>query len=207
MPDAAAPNGWETRHAVGTSQAEVRENKRIHGYPIIFNTLSLDLGGFRERIAPSAVDRTLRDGIDVRAYFNHDTDKVLGRKSAGTLTLEKDRTGLAVEISPPATTLAKDLLISIRRGDISGMSFRFRVMPDGADWDFEEDMLVRTITDMLIGEVSIVSEPAYPATSVEARSRGDFAVAHEAYQAYLHGQKAGRGRDWFERRVRAAGIR
>lgn len=165
---------WETRHIGYEGRAEISEGKRIVGYPIVFNRLSHNLGGFKERIAPSAVDRTLRDGLDVRAYFDHATDKVLGRTRSGTLRLDKDPHGMRAEITPPNTTLVKDLLVSIKRGDISGMSFRFMVMPGGEEWHFEGDLPIRTVTDMIVGEVSVVSEPAYEDTSVAVRSMREF---------------------------------
>jgi HK97 family phage prohead protease len=168
----SASNQWETRHIGFEGRAELSEDKRIRGYAIVFGVKSVDLGGFREIIRPSAVDRTLREGLDVRAYFNHDTDKVLGRTSAGTLRLQKDGHGLRAEISPPNTAMAKDLMVSIKRGDISGMSFRFRALDD--EWHLEDGMPIREVADMVIGEVSVVSEPAYPDTEVAVRSLREF---------------------------------
>lgn len=192
MSVAAPRNQWETRHVGVQARAEV-DGRTIHGYAIVFNVLSLDLGGFRERILPEAVDRTIRDGVDVRAYFDHDSSKVLGRRSAGTLTMRKDGYGLRVEIDPPDTTVAKDLIASIRRGDITGMSFRFRTFED--DWHMEDAMPVRDVTDMEIGEVSIVSEPAYPQTDAAVRS----------LQIFQHTLDT-RSRELFEYRLRAAGL-
>jgi uncharacterized protein len=169
----APAKSWETRY-VGMTEARVAltEDRKIRGHAIVFGPLSLDLGGFRERILPSAVDRTLREGLDVRAYFNHDTGQVLGRTRSGTLRLRKDSRGLGVEIDPPDTTLAKDLMVLMDRGDITGMSFRFRALDD--DWHVEDGEPIREVSDMVIGEVSIVSEPAYPDTEVAARSLEEF---------------------------------
>jgi HK97 family phage prohead protease len=168
----SASNQWETRHIGFEGRAELSEDKRIRGYAIVFGVKSVDLGGFREIIRPSAVDRTLREGLDVLAYFDHKTSFVLGRTSAGTLRLQKDGHGLRAEISPPNTTMAKDLMVSIKRGDISGMSFRFRALDD--EWHLEDGMPIREVADMVIGEVSIVSEPAYPDTEVAVRSLREF---------------------------------
>jgi HK97 family phage prohead protease len=168
----SASNQWETRHIGVEGRAELSEDKRIRGYAIVFGVKSVDLGGFREIIRPSAVDRTLREGLDVLAYFDHKTSFVLGRTSAGTLRLQKDGHGLRAEISPPNTTMAKDLMVSIKRGDISGMSFRFRALDD--EWHLEDGMPIREVADMVIGEVSIVSEPAYPDTEVAVRSLREF---------------------------------
>jgi uncharacterized protein len=142
----------------------------IRGYAIVFDRLSENLGGFRESIAPSAVDRTLKDGIDLRALVDHDSARILGRLSAGTLRVEKDANGLRVEIDPPATSSGQDIVESIRRRDVQGMSFAFRTMPEGDDWDFKTDPPTRVVTDMLVREVSIVTWPAYPQTEVALRS-------------------------------------
>lgn len=168
----AVASKWETRYLGFEGRAEIGDDKKIRGYAIVFGALSEDLGGFRERMRTTSVDRTLREGLDVRAYFNHDTDKVLGRTRAGTLVLRKDAHGLGFEISPPSTTVAKDLIVSIRRGDITGASFRFRALDD--EWHMEDGLPIREVSDMIIGEVSVVSEPAYPDTEVAVRSLREF---------------------------------
>ena len=82
------------------------QGRTLRGYAIAFNSISEDLGGFREIILPDAVDRTLRERLDVRALVDHDPSQVLGRTTAGTLRLEKDAKGLIAEIDPPDTTPA-----------------------------------------------------------------------------------------------------
>lgn len=167
--------GFERRMA-GEIRADLSDRK-LRGLAVVFNSLSLNLGGFREIIKPEAVDRTLREGLDVRALVDHDSGKVIGRTRAGTLLLRKTRTGLAVEIDPPDTTYARDLLQSVDRGDISGMSFGFRVLTD--DWRMEDGEAIREVTDMTISEVSVVAFPAYEATdaSVAMRSLAQFQAA------------------------------
>jgi len=150
------------------------DGRLIRGYGIVFDSLSEDLGGFKERIMPSAVDRTLRDGLDVRALIDHDSSKILGRTRAGTLRLEKDRQGLKVTIEPPDTATARDLMVSIKRGDISGMSFAFRTPKGGDEWDMEGDWPIRSVHDMTIREVSVVAFPAYADTQVAVRSLGEY---------------------------------
>ena len=140
----------------------------IRGYPIVFGRLSENLGGFREQIASSAIDRTLQDGVDLRALVDHDSAKILGRMTAGTLRVGKDTHGLRVEIDPGPQSYADDIVEAIRRRDVSGMSFAFRAIAD--DWDLKADPPIRTVTDMLVREVSIVTWPAYPATEVALRS-------------------------------------
>ena len=111
------------------------DGRRLFGHAVVFDTLSADLGGFRETIAPSAVDRTLVEEIDTRALWNHDPAAVLGRRSSQTLRLLKDAHGLRVEIDVPRTALGNDVLELVKRGDVSGMSFAFSVVPDGERWD------------------------------------------------------------------------
>jgi Escherichia/Staphylococcus phage prohead protease len=137
----------------------------IRGYAIVFQRLSENLGFFREQIAPEAVDRTLKEGVDLRALVNHD-GLPLGRMSAGTLRVEKDIHGLLVEIDPPAW--AEHVTESIKRRDVTGMSFAFRTLKDA--WDESTDPPTRTVTDMLMREVSVVTLPAYPQTDVAMRS-------------------------------------
>src|SRR5574338_873109 len=105
--------------------------KTVAGYAAVFNEVA-DIGGsFREIIAPGAFKDTL-DG-DVRALVDHDSGRVIGRSKSGTLRLKEDAHGLAAEIDLPDTTDGRDLAVSLERGDISGMSFGFRVTHD--EWD------------------------------------------------------------------------
>src|SRR5262245_6404384 len=102
----------------------------ITGYAVVFNSFSQDLGGgwfenFREVIKPEAVERTFRENIDVRAFVDHDPAKILGRVTAGTLRMKPDERGLRVEIEPGNQSYARDVIESIQRRDISGMSFAF----------------------------------------------------------------------------------
>ena len=171
MPPIPHTPDLETRIApvIGSLRVAAGDSRRIRGMAIVFNSISEILGGmFREKIAPEAVDRTLREGMDVRALVDHDPSKILGRTKAGTLRLDKTAQGLQVTIDPPDTTAARDILESVRRGDVTGMSFGFRTVED--KWDQKTDPPTRTLLDMEIFDVSIVSFPAYPDTSVGLRS-------------------------------------
>lgn len=142
------------------------EGRKIVGYPILFNSLSQDLGGFVERILPEAIEFA----DDVRADFNHDPNCILGRTSAGTLKLSVDERGVRMEAEAPDTTWANDLLVSIRRGDINQGSFAFRVLPGGQQIAEEDGQTVRTLSKILVRKVSVVSDPAYTKTAIEVRS-------------------------------------
>jgi HK97 family phage prohead protease len=135
-----------------------------------------DIGYFIERIDPGAFDEALKDGEDVRALFNHDSDIVLGRSVAGTLRLEVDKLGLRYEIDLPDTTAARDLKTSIERGDISGSSFAFEVKSQ--TWTEEPERFIRTINDVHLFDVGPVTYPAYSATEVDARSLEEFKASN-----------------------------
>ena len=169
MSKAISADAVERRMAYGEIRADLSEDRKIRGYAIVFNRDSVDLGGFIERIRPEAVDRSLRDGADIRALVDHDSSKVIGRTRSGTLQLRKDSRGLRIEIDPPNTTVARDILESISRGDVTGMSFSFKALED--DWHMEDGMPTRDVLDMEMREVSIVSFPAYPDTDVQVAQR------------------------------------
>ena len=145
---------------------EAPGGRQISWFPALFHSLSDDLGGFRETIKPSAFNRTLGNGSDVRALFNHNPDFVLGRNTNATLELQVTRKGLRANVSPPDTQWANDLMVSVERGDITGGSFGFRVVKQEWDWNPDEDGLARReIQEAQLFDVSIVTYPAYPETN------------------------------------------
>lgn len=150
---------------------EKREDgaRKIIGHAAVFNQLSEDLGGFREQISAGAFADAIK-GDDVRALFNHNPDFILGRNLAGTLRLKEDSRGLAIEIDPPDTQVARDLMVSMERGDVSQMSFGFSVRPNGQSWAKDDTgQVVRTLTKVRLFDVSPVVYPAYPQTNVAMR--------------------------------------
>lgn len=157
----------EEEHATAESAAA----PTIEGYAAIFDSESEDLGGFREVIKPGAFDRAIKDKADVRALLNHDPNHVLGRVKNGTLELGVDDTGLRAKITPPPTSTGRDVITSLKRGDLDGMSFAFRTITDA--WHLQDEQPIRELLDLELVDVSIVAYPAYSATSVSARALQD----------------------------------
>jgi len=156
-------------------RAEGGVTPKFAGYAAVFNQLSEDLGGslfeLYEQIAPGAFAETIRRD-DIRALFNHDSNLVLGRKQASTLALREDGVGLFMEVTPPDTQWARDLAVTIARGDITQMSFAFTVLDEEFRYDREKDIVYRTLKKVRLYEVSPVTFPAYPQTSVGVREQG-----------------------------------
>ena len=145
----------------------------ISGYAAVFDSETVIGGkdwGFREKIMKGAFRDALKTS-DVRALFNHEEEYVLGRTKSGTLRLIEDNRGLKVEIDPPDTQDARDLITKMQRGDIDQMSFAFTMEGGIQTWDETGDMPLRIIEK--VGElldVSVVTYPAYPETEAAARS-------------------------------------
>ena len=156
------------RRSITLTEFRLTEDKspKIIGHAAMFNSLSELMFDFREKIAPGAFSKSLKKD-DIRALFNHDANYILGRNKAGTLRLKEDEKGLAIEIDPPQTTWARDLQESIRRGDISQMSFGFSVVKDS--WEHSKKENIRTLEEVRLFDVSPVTFPAYPETTVSVR--------------------------------------
>jgi HK97 family phage prohead protease len=154
-----------------------RNLPNIYGYSAVFNVLSDNLGGFRERLAPTAFDRTLEERPDaIKAFHNHNQDIVIGSTRKGTLELSTDERGLSHRISPPDNEWGRPVVDAIERGDVEGMSFGFALGHPGAEtWGEGEDGLsVRDVSEVKLFEISTVSGwPAYPQTSVGVRALAD----------------------------------
>lgn len=154
------------------------ESRDVDGYAMLFNTLSRNLGGFYERIEPTAVDGVIENS-DVMAVLNHDNSRGILARSRfgnGSLTLSADEKGLRYTFSAPHTALGDECLEYLRRGDITQSSFAFTVAEDS--WTKQEDgTYIRTIKKFdRLYDVSPVFEPAYFGTEVKCRS-------FEAYKA------------------------
>jgi HK97 family phage prohead protease len=184
---ASVPETRVTERAAPLARAEWRESgagpeiKTIRGYAAMFNSMSHDLGGFREVIAPGAFADVLARGADVRLLYNHDDGAVMARTKSGTLELVEDEMGLRIWARVDmADTDVQRVIPKMMRADVDQMSFAFTVEKD--EWDESNGYPLRTIRSVgELFEVSIVPFPAYEATKAEvferARSDGRVLIA------------------------------
>ncbi|WP_259688319.1 HK97 family phage prohead protease [Lactococcus cremoris] len=165
-----------------STRAEGEEKSvAIEGYAAVFNSKTSIGGWFDEVIEPGAFSRSLSDNGDIRALFNHNWDNVLGRTKSQTLELREDEKGLNFKVELPDTSVARDLTISMERGDINQCSFGFFITDE--EWNYNVEPALRTIKEVELFEISIVSIPAYDDTeaslvrskeigkSIEARTK------------------------------------
>lgn len=126
--------------------------------------------GFWEEIDPGAFDGALSRGDDVRFLVDHNSSKLLGRTTSGTLRLSTDRRGLVSEGDLPDTTDGRDTRVLIDRGDLNQMSFGF--IPTKIEWSELEDgtELARILDIEPLVDVSVVTFPAYDETDASVRS-------------------------------------
>ena len=171
--DSKSADEQPERRALAMKNAEVRiaddgDERKIVGYASVFYDGTPDTeyqlwDDYVERIMPGSFDRALAEKDDVRGLFNHDPDHLLGRTSSGTMTLSVDKRGLAYEIQPGETTMARDVVEHIKRGDVDGSSFAFRVTDE--DIRKENDVYIREISGVQLFDVGPVTYPAYTATT------------------------------------------
>lgn len=159
----------------------------IRGLAIPYNRLSLDLGGFRERILPGSFDKILnrqRGRGEILSYYNHNSDMLLGRESAGTLEIIADDRGVSYVVEPPDTSAGRDVLALVRSRNLRGSSFAFTVSQKGGErfTNDENGKAIREIVEASgLYEVGPVNVPAYgSATSA--------VVAQRSYAAWLAAQ-------------------
>jgi uncharacterized protein len=193
--DPKQPTDPIERRTFATEMRAVAGDKpTIEGHAAVFNQLSDDLGGFVEIIEPGFFDNVLQD--DVRSLMNHDPNYVLGRTKSGTLEISQDATGLFQRTYPPvidpeSAQWAKDLMVSIKRGDVTQQSFAFSVKStwngdpeDGYRWETLGELVVRRLLPggcKRLYDVSPVTYPAYPQTDVSASVRSSL----ESFRATL----------------------
>ena len=163
----------------------VEDSRAVDGYALLFDTTSRNLGGFVERIEPSALDGVLEQS-DIMAVLNHDASRGIlarSRYGVGSLSLSIDEKGLRYQFDAPHTALGDELLEYLRRGDITQSSFAFAVKEDS--WEKQADgTYVRTIKSFdRLFDVSPVYEPAYFGTDVSCRSFDEFKAEEERKEA------------------------
>ena len=151
------------------------QSGQIHGYGAVYydgtpNTEYELWPGMVERIMPGAFSRAVNQKDDARALFNHDTNMVLGRVSAGTLRLFDDNRGLRYEIDPGETSVYRDVSAFIKRRDVQGSSFAFLVTDEQPRK--ENGIRIREIRGVELFDVGPVTFPAYESTSTGLRARG-----------------------------------
>jgi len=149
----------------------------LRGTAASFGVVSKPLNGFREVIQRGAFTKVLASKPDVRCTFNHSADHVLGRTSAGTLTLSQDENGLNFRCQlDKNNSQHRDIYSSVKRGDINECSFAFSLEDGDDDWDSAKDEEGRSYNRRSIRNVShlhdvaIVTHPAYEGTNVGARA-------------------------------------
>jgi len=144
------------------------EGQTIRGYAAVYGMDSEWMGGFYEQIEAGAFDNVMND--DVRAYYNHDENRLLGRVSSGTLRISTDKKGLYYEVDLPNTTYANDLIKLMKRGDVNQSSFAFLIEKDR--WEQRNGTTYRVIEKVSrLFDVSPVAQPAYPDATSELKKR------------------------------------
>lgn len=163
-------------HGLGVEHRADDGKRTLVGYAAVFERVT-DIGYyFKEQIAPGAFAEAIEG--DIRALVDHNAGRVIGRTKSGTLRLKEDERGLHVEIDVPDTTDGNDLWVLVERGDISGMSFGFRVITE--TWDESTKPPTRTIQKLELVEVSAVAWPAYEDTELGVRSLEQFRAEQAA---------------------------
>ena len=160
---------------LGDSATSTSESRHIEGYAIVFNSLSNDLGGFREIIEPTAIDDELIKNSDIVCLFNHNIKLGLLARSyhgRGSLKLEIDEHGLHYSFDAPNTKFGNEILEMVRRGDVAKCSFAFVCGEDNWTKDENGEYIRRVKKIKNLYDVSLVYHPAYEETEVKADTRG-----------------------------------
>lgn len=173
---------------IRTDHDEENEKRTISGYGIVYNKKTRIGDDFEEIIRPGAARKALQGNPDVKARFNHQIGTLLGRTKSGTLELEENQSGVKYTIYPPDTQVARDLMLSIDRGDIDGSSFTFKVAEGGEEVTRQQNgTILREIFELeRVGEIGPVEDEAYLDTTAQVRSAEE---AREAYIASLRAQE------------------
>lgn len=147
--------------------------KKIIGRAAVFNKLSQDLGGFKEKLDRKSFENCLKR-CDVRGLRNHDSNHLLGRTKSGTMRLWTEDDALYYDIDVPETQEGRDTTTLINRGDIDGSSFSFTIGEGGDRWERSGDEVIRTVNEVRdLFDVGPVTYPAYLQTSTGTRMLGE----------------------------------
>lgn len=161
----------ETRTSASAFKTRAEEDgaKRIEGYFSVFDSDYEMWPGYTESVDPHAFDDAI-EGQDIRCLIDHDTRLVLGRTTAGTLTLRVDEKGLwgSVLVNEKDQD-AMNLYARVERGDVSQCSFGFEILSEENTVDEKSGSVHTTIKSVKLFEVSCVTFPAYTDTGIEAR--------------------------------------
>jgi len=160
----------ERRFLQSDVTVEAGESPKISGYAAVFNKRSHNLGDFVEVVDPNAFSACLAKNPEILGLYNHSNDMVLGNTASGTMRVFTDSVGLRYEIDPPETSYAKDLMVSMKRGDVKSSSFGFYCLREKWHVDKETNDNVRTILEADCFDCSVVTAPAYPDASSQVRS-------------------------------------
>jgi HK97 family phage prohead protease len=167
------PREIERRVLAGALELRAAGGKKtLVGYAALYDSESHDLGGFIEIIRAGAFDRALSEGQVVMARYEHETNKLLGKTTSGTLRVSSDAKGLRYEVDLPDTQAGRDVLALAERGDVSGSSFAFMIPNEQAQrWTKTADGYpLRELLDLDLIDVAPTANPAYPETTVSARA-------------------------------------
>jgi hypothetical protein len=184
----------EYRAVRGLELREEGGRPTLVGYAAVFNSRSVDLGGFVEIIRPGAFKRTLAGGADVRAMLEHDPGRSFARNKAGNLEIGEDERGLRVKMTPNDTSAGRDAIEQVRSGVLDSMSFGFFLAPGGDRWDLTASPSLRELYDVDLDDVSVVAWPAYPKTEIALRSLESAKAAAGQELAAAIAEKEARGR-------------
>lgn len=181
------------------SQSELRATatRGVSGYAAVYGVKSRPIplpsrGSFTEIISAGAFTRALSRNPDVRGLLEHDPAKMFGRTKSGTMKLSDTTKGLFFDVPTlPATGVGPLIIEQLERGDLDGCSFRFQVPRGGDTWSTERvggaEVVLRTIQDLDLSDVSLTAFPVYPETTVALRSLEQW--SHEQKQQGVSVQK------------------
>lgn len=192
-------NDIERRYLLTADTPDAITVERRDGEPAVlagisppWESLSVDLGGFREKFSASAFDDLIarhpndpRPKVDVPFLFNHDPNEITGRTSNGRLAITKEARGLGYRHTPLMTTRGRDLVMMVEDRTITGASFAFTVAEGGEQWT-EDDRgnVIRTVTKASgLYDISAVTSPAYSGSSIAPRSLDAWRAARRAAEA------------------------